>query len=218
MPTKNSARFLRRALDSLKKQTEEYELLVCDSDSTDSTLEILKEYGVTPVSYSDHNWAEGVNIGIQKARGDIIFQFNSDDELLDGAFKTLVEYFKQPSDWFYFPCDLVNSDGSYITMGDDQDISLAKMLKQNQIAGMAVAMRPEFFKKYGYFDYKNFPHASDYELWLRALSMGAEPVQIPQKLVVYHAHGDNLGLKPEGWTECLAMRKKYTELWNKKLA
>jgi hypothetical protein len=33
---------------------------------------------------------------------------------------------------------------------------------------------------------------------------------------VYHAHGDNNGLKPEGWTECLKMKDKYLKLWTTK--
>lgn len=207
MPTKNSERFIRRAIDSLKKQTEPYELLVCDAGSTDKTLEILKGYGITPISFKDRNWSDGVNIGIKNAKGDIILQLMSDDELLDGAFKTIRDFYdKYNPEWTYCPCDLV---GMNMTMGTDPDVTWEKMIPGNKLPGMAVQFRPSFFEKYGLFDVDEFPIAADYELWLRAMSFGAKPVQIPEKTIIFHYHVDNNGCRPEGAIECENIKKKY---------
>lgn len=210
MPCKNVGKYLRRALDSLKKQKGDYEVIFCDGGSTDDTIAIAKEYGITPVSFKDSNWAEGVNIGIEKAKGDILYQFNGDDELLDDALVNIVNFYKEHpgTEWTYCPCRILFSNG-FFYMGKEKDITLEKQLAGNKIPGMAVHFTPGFIKKYGNFDFKGFPFASDYDFWTRAISQGAKPVQIPVETVIYHAHGDNLGLRPEGTLECNVIKKKY---------
>jgi len=78
VPTKNSARLLKRCLDSVKNQTyPKIELIVVDNKSTDDTVAIAKEY-------TDHVYTHGpersaqVNFGVKKATGEYVYKIDSD--------------------------------------------------------------------------------------------------------------------------------------------
>lgn len=83
MPTRNSERFLSHSLKSLAKQTmSNYELLICDSSSTDQTLQIISRAGLPRseiVSRFDDGVPSALNKGFSAARGKILCWLNSDD-------------------------------------------------------------------------------------------------------------------------------------------
>jgi len=214
MPVKNGGKYLKRALNSLQKQTD-YEVLFCDGGSNDNTLDIVNQYSIKPISYSDKSTEDAINIGITYSKGDILTWLMYDDELLPNAFETVSKFFADNPDilWAYSPCELRYPEHS-IWMGTDPEITLEKMLKQNQISGVAVYFRPEFFEKCGRVD-TDYHVASDYELWLRAVSMGVIPKQIPTPTVIYHAHGDNQGMRPAGVEESQRAINKYSNAKSK---
>jgi len=86
MPTKNSATYIHEALESLRRQTfQNYELIICDSSSKDSTLAILgeaKDVRLRIVSYSDRSIPEALNRGFSAAFGHVLCWLNSDDVLV----------------------------------------------------------------------------------------------------------------------------------------
>ncbi len=83
----NSAAVLARARDSLQAQTyRDYEWVVVDGASTDSTMEIVREFDAAPVvsvSEPDKGIYDAMNKGVRMARGEYVFFLNSDDALHD---------------------------------------------------------------------------------------------------------------------------------------
>jgi len=85
IPTYNRAEQLRFCLDRLLEQTyKNFEVIVCDDGSTDSTELVTKEYNSRlNIKYSnDHNFggpAKPRNRGIMMSEGDIIAFLDSDD-------------------------------------------------------------------------------------------------------------------------------------------
>lgn len=75
---KNNARTIRYALDSIKKYTDE--IVVIDSGSTDSTLDIAGNY-TDRIYYRkwDNHYGNQKNFGISKCRGKWIFILDSDE-------------------------------------------------------------------------------------------------------------------------------------------
>ena len=83
MPTYNSEKYISEMLFCLKNQTyENYELIVADGGSSDSTLELIKSFNfkdITIISEPDSGIADALNKGFKLATGDILCWQNSDD-------------------------------------------------------------------------------------------------------------------------------------------
>ncbi|UVW16005.1 glycosyltransferase family 2 protein [Leuconostoc citreum] len=86
MPVYNVARYVRRSIDSILKQTfKEFELILVDDGSTDDSSSILDEYKENPRVNVIHkkNSGSGLsrNIGLDIAKGKYIYFMDPDDWL-----------------------------------------------------------------------------------------------------------------------------------------
>jgi glycosyltransferase involved in cell wall biosynthesis len=101
-PSFNQGRFIGEALASVQFQNYgNYEHLVIDGMSTDSSVDILRnltaEGGLANVHWSserDNGQSEALNKGFRRARGEIIGWLNSDDRYLPGCFEYIVRVFE----------------------------------------------------------------------------------------------------------------------------
>ncbi len=80
-PTKNCAKYIRGCIESVLAQNyDNFEHIIVDGDSTDETVEILKEYPhLKWISEPDNGEAEALNKALALADGDIISWLNADD-------------------------------------------------------------------------------------------------------------------------------------------
>lgn len=78
IPTLNSAKYLKNTLESIRNQTySNIEILVVDNYSTDNTREVAKEFSAT-VYLKGPERAAQINYGIQRAKGEFVFETGSD--------------------------------------------------------------------------------------------------------------------------------------------
>ena len=82
LPTYNCERTIEQTLVSIKWADE---ILVVDSFSNDSTLDIVKEYGVNVIQHEYINSARQKNWAMQYCTHDWVFQIDSDEILEPGA-------------------------------------------------------------------------------------------------------------------------------------
>lgn len=98
IPVYNDERFIEDCLLSLKCQTfENFEVILIDDCSTDSTFEIVREKFQDDrirVVRNEKNLmtAESRNRGLELARGEFIFFMDHDDMLATTALETLIDY------------------------------------------------------------------------------------------------------------------------------
>lgn len=106
-PTYNRASLLPRLFDSLLRQTnKDFEWIVVDDGSTDVTREVvanLKEKcgGAFPMGYvykANGGKHMAINIGAERARGELLFIADSDDLLTDDALETVANSWHDISD------------------------------------------------------------------------------------------------------------------------
>lgn len=87
IPTYNSSKVIKRALDSIVNQTmQDFEVLVMDGASTDNTGEIVASYNDERIKFysePDKGIYDAMNKGIAKAHGEWLYFIGSDDWLLD---------------------------------------------------------------------------------------------------------------------------------------
>lgn len=94
----NSEKTIRRTIESVLYQTyKDYEYLIIDGKSTDSTLEIIREYEsdfegrIQVFSEKDNGIYNAMNKGIKLAKGSLIGMINSDDWYESTAIENMVK-------------------------------------------------------------------------------------------------------------------------------
>ncbi len=117
--TYNSANYIKSALDSVEKQNfDNWECLVIDGKSSDSTIEIVKQYclkdsRIRYISESDKGIYDAFNKGYRNAKGKWIYYLGSDDELYANGLAQLLKVPKVDSfDVIYGGVMMKNIDGT----------------------------------------------------------------------------------------------------------
>ena len=96
--TKNNDWVLRQTLQSCFLKPSSFDLRVIDSGSTDETLNILKEWDITPESISPESYIPGkvINDAVSTINSDVIIMLNSDSVLLiEDALEKLIKPLKK---------------------------------------------------------------------------------------------------------------------------
>lgn len=99
IPVYNDEEYVGKLLDSLTKQTvKDFEIIVIDDKSADSTLEIVKRYNkklkLKILSSGKHNQSYSRNLGIKSAKGDILVNLDSDCHVNETFVEGILESFK----------------------------------------------------------------------------------------------------------------------------
>ena len=195
----NSEKTIRETFDSVLKQTyKNIEYVIVDGKSTDSTVDIIKEYipkfkkkgiEVNFKSEKDKGLYDAMNKGVSKATGDIIGIINSDDIIHDkNAFKKIVERFKKEN------CDATYSDlyiMDYETMSIPNRVFIAG--KKSYKLGWypphpSLYVKREVYEKYGNYDTK-YKIAADYDFMVRIMKNGIKLSYIKEPLIYMRAGG-----------------------------
>ncbi len=96
IPVYNVERFLRQCLDSVFAQTiKDYEVICVNDGSTDSSLQILREYAkiesnLVVIDQTNHGLGYTRNVGIEHARGDYVAFVDSDDFVAPDMFEKII--------------------------------------------------------------------------------------------------------------------------------
>ena len=178
--TFNSAKTLADTIESVLRQDyDDYEYLVIDGGSKDSTIDIIKRYEplfggkLLWISEPDKGMYDGINKGIRMATGDVVGIINSDD------FYHRQDIFQIINDSF------VENPGIRAIYGDVRFVNpdnLDKTVRYYSSANFKpskfrwgwMPAHPTFFtyrenfEKYGYYQY-DYHIAADYELLTRFL-------------------------------------------------
>jgi glycosyltransferase involved in cell wall biosynthesis len=94
VPSYNQGRFLEGALNSILEQELPVEIFVADAGSTDQSIDIIKKFERRLSgwrSHADRGQAAAINEGIAKGTAAYVGWLNSDDMLLNGGLKRLVD-------------------------------------------------------------------------------------------------------------------------------
>lgn len=97
MPSYNQARYLEEALESIVAQRHlVHEFFVYDGGSSDNSAAIIRSFESRLdhwVSRPDDGQSAAIADGFKRATGDVLYWLNSDDVLLPGALRRVIEQF-----------------------------------------------------------------------------------------------------------------------------
>lgn len=135
--TYNRSEKLCHTLVSILEQSfRDFEILVIDDGSTDDTGKMVYNLSDSRIKYFKLEKNSGAyvarNIGLEKAAGDYLFVWDSDDILYDGALEVINNFFEKHKeiDVFYAPADFyLNDKKTEYLAGEDRLIKREDVLK-----------------------------------------------------------------------------------------
>ena len=204
MSVYNGERYLHEAVESILNQTfSDFEFIIIDDGSTDTTWKILNEYAqkdnriILIKNNNNIGITRSLNKGLKVAKSQYIARMDADDvSLPDRLLKQITFMEAHPE---------IGVLGTWVECIDENNVMLEKwhmptspalirwsLIFGNCVAHPTVMMRHEIIKQLGYYD-TNIHYAQDYDLWVRA-SMITQITNIPEVLLKRRISKNSIGL------------------------
>jgi glycosyltransferase involved in cell wall biosynthesis len=206
MSVYNGEKYLREAIESILNQSySDFEFLIIDDCSTDSSASILAEYTESDSriyilkNKKNLGLTKSLNIGLRSARGEYIARMDADDISLPNRLKTQVDFMDKHSDIGVCGSAIqaFQAKESVTSPPKDHKRIVIGLLQDNPVAHPTVLIRTSILKEHEIFYNEDFIAAQDYELWVR-LSRVTKFENLTCVLLQYRLHGDNISLKSAG--------------------
>lgn len=230
IPTHNTRDLTLRCVETLEAEGTSAEIVVVDDGSIeggDGTAEALAAAhpGVQVIRQSPAGgFTRAANLGLARARGEILLLLNSDTEVPPGAFSPLLAAFDRDPELGVAGAALHYPDGSPQWSGGRAPSLLwlfgltsglprllARLPRYRRIkpvgaapgsvdwvTGAALAMRRRVWEQVGPLDEGFRFYAQDLDLCLRARAAGWKVELLPDFRVMHH-HGATIGRNPSSW-------------------
>jgi len=204
MPVYNAELYLSEAVESILNQTfSEFEFIIIDDGSTDSSLSILQAYAkkdkrIRLVFRENKGLVETLNEGLLLANGELIARMDADDISLPTRFEKQMAYLKSNVACLLLGCRviIIDSDGDEICeMGDyftHKELDDGFLARKGQlIYHPSVMMRKEIIDSINGYR-KKYPHVEDLDLFLRVSELG-KIENLKEPLLKYREHLTKVG-------------------------
>jgi len=198
-PVFNGELFIRETMESVLGQTFlDYEHVIVDDGSTDSTLEVLRHYSnldsrIRLFSQKNSGEACAVNVAAQMARGEYCVILNADDVLLPTHLETCVAILDSEKtatavypDWY-----MINAQSQIIRRTKTIEFSYRALLVDLVCAPGPGTMYRSHLLVGEPLRNPHLRYVSDYEMWTRVSAKGPL-LRIPQVLAAWRLHNTNL--------------------------
>ena len=197
LPVYNGEKYLKEAIESILNQTyTNFEFIIIDDGSKDSSLEIIKEYEkederIVVVSRENKGLIATLNEGIEKAKGKYIARMDQDDISLPNRFEEQLKFLEKNPE--------IGVCGTWVEVfGENRNSTLWKMpIKDEELrprllfsvtfAHPSVMMRKGLINQYNLRYNEKYINAEEYKFWLD-LSEFTKFGNIPKKLLLYRYH------------------------------
>lgn len=198
LPVYNADRYVAQAVESILNQTfTDFELIIIDDGSTDTSLKILQTYAskdhrIRLLSRANRGLLKTLNQMIEMAKGKYLARMDADDIALPDRFAAQVALLEREP-------EVVCVGGSY-DMIDEQGAILAETrppitdaeIQQQLLAGFTVIQHPcAMFRRSALLAVSGYDEsaflAEDLDLWLRMGEIG-KLANLEQVILLYRVH------------------------------
>ena len=202
MPVYNAEKFLQQAIDSILQQSfTDFEFLICDDCSCDSSNEILQQAAMADsrikLLHNDKN--SGVTYTLNKllreAASPLIARMDADDIAIANRLQLQYDFMQKYPEVAVAGGDLEIINESGVIIGKRcyprtwKDIK-SSIMCGNPLAHPTVVMRKDVIDKLnGYLEQRG---CEDYYLWLRIADSGLELANIPEILLRYRLSANQI--------------------------
>lgn len=193
MPVYNSEKWLKEALDSVLSQTFiDFELLIYDDGSSDSSPKILESYGDTRIKVKTFKNNNGLihclNCGLKDAKGEYIARMDADDICKPERFAKQVEFLDLHKEIGICgtQISIINSQYNHTRPCTDDELRWW-IFKGSPFAHPSVMLRSRLIHDYS-LSYNNQAYvAEDFDLWWK-LAFHCKLANLNEKLLEYRIH------------------------------
>lgn len=195
VPVHNGEKYIREALDSCIEQTyKDIEIIIVDDKSTDSTLEILREYEkrdarvkVIPVE-KQNGLGNVINIGIRASNAKYIVRMDADDIMILDRIEKQVKYMEENQECVALGGQIDIIDGNSEITGHREYPQTDEQLRKNlflfqPFAHPAVILRKSKVDEIGMYP-ENTPKVEDVKFFL-ILSTKGKFANLPDTVLKY---------------------------------
>ncbi len=201
MSVYNGEKYLNEAVTSILEQTfTDFEFLIVDDASTDSTPEILQKYKDPRINTirnpENLGLTKSLNIGLKRAKGEYIARMDADDVSLDHRLETQVAFMDAHPEISICGSWMVtigNHTGSVFSSPLLNDEIITGFLFDNTIFHPTVVIRKNIVLNLNEFYDEQFKQAQDMEYWVRLSNSGVKFANIGEVLLKYRIHETNIG-------------------------
>lgn len=225
MPAYNGERFIQQAIESMLAQTySDWELIIIDDGSTDSTAQIVSSFQDQRLVYvyqENRGQAAALNRGLDVARGEYITTLDVDDWYVPNSLQDRVVFLDQHPN-----CDVVYGDGVFCdadgnklqyfsemrlgnVTGDVFDVLISNSFYGT---GASVMIRAQALQKHGIRYDESIVWCQDYDIYLR-LAEKCQFGYVDSLTVWYRLHNANMTMTmPAGHKRESLVRTKFKAL------
>jgi glycosyltransferase involved in cell wall biosynthesis len=179
-PVFNAAEFIRETIESVLVSDGifDIEYIVVDDGSTDSTPEVLREFGskIKVITQPNGGESSAVNVGIEHSRGEILLVVSADDPLPSMAIFNGAErrFSENPDLVAWYPnWVIIDSQGEVIRNVEVEEFSEESLIgKFRCLPGPGTLFRRDAALMVGGRNPK-WTFVGDYDFWLRLSQVGA---------------------------------------------
>lgn len=220
MPVYNSSKYLKKAIDSILKQTfSDFELIILNDCSTDDSKVIIENYALEDnrIVFIDktHNVGPALlrNEGIDNAKADFIALMDSDDVALPKRFEKQVVFLENNPDidlcgtWYTIFGEGIKD--KIVKNAQNHDLLKVSFLNDNPIGNPTVMLRKRIFASNRF--NPDYVPVEDYELWSRTITKH-KFYNIPETLLLYRWHNTNISQTKKENTENALFKIKKNQL------
>jgi glycosyltransferase involved in cell wall biosynthesis len=200
----NGEVFLGQAIESILDQSLlDFELLVIDDGSTDSTPKIISNYAqrdkrIRVVTHANKGRAESLNIGLGLASGRYIARMDADDVALPHRLEKQIEFMEKNPEVGVLggAYDLINGNGDVVNcvrppLEDAELRSL--MLRYNPMCHPTVVMKKDIALASGGYR-AALLDADDYDLFLR-MAERSKLANLQESVLQYRIHAGQVSVR-----------------------
>jgi glycosyltransferase involved in cell wall biosynthesis len=195
-PNYNSAKFLRNCIESVQRQTCRVEHIVVDGNSTDASLEVIRQYPhVRCISERDTGMYDAVNKGIALAQGDVISYLNADDRYPDGTLAAVERGFEETpaADYVYGATRYIDhkEEALYVYTPPPLPRFILRNIARVPWAQPATFWKRRVFDKVGRFD-SALKYIGDYDFIMRTMRQDLTGARVTECLAEFMLHAEAL--------------------------
>lgn len=195
IPAYNQGEYLKQAIESSLAQTFcDFEVIVVDDGSTDSTPEVVKGFTDSRIHYlrQENKGLSGArNTGIRNSRGQYLTFLDSDDLFLPDKLALLIAAFQQHPEMGMIAGQalLIDEHGKLIdtTFNSTMQGDSAELILGNPFHVGSIMVLKSWQEKIGFFD-ENLRSYEDWDMWLRLVKAGCKIMTIDQPVSLYRFH------------------------------
>jgi glycosyltransferase involved in cell wall biosynthesis len=201
MPVYNASAHLREAIDSILNQTfTNFEFLIINDGSTDSSEEIILSYNDPRIRYEKNEvnirLIATLNKGLEIAKGKYIARMDADDISLPERLQVQFDFMEASpavalcGSW----CEVTGSSSGMVKLVTDHNDIMMKMLYQSHLVHPTVMLRKSAIDSFTTKFDPQFLHAEDYEFFVR-IGEKFKLACIPQVLLKYRVHEGSISIQ-----------------------